>query len=91
MIKSYYVESKQMILNKSESGSLTKLAKSYIEESGTATKRMDFVSFVVDDLDDNIRVSFGSGLNSKHPTKSPLVRNLKDTCKGDDDDVKGDE
>jgi hypothetical protein len=52
---------------------------------------MDYVSFVVDDKDENIRISFGSGLNSKHPTKSPLYRNLIDTCIGDEDDVESDE
>ena len=80
-----------MILNNYESGSLANIAKSYLDDSGTATKKMDFVSFAFNEHDDNIRVSFGSGLNSKYPTKSPLTRNLRDICKGDDDEVEGDE
>jgi hypothetical protein len=53
---------------------------------------MDYVSFVVDNSADDFKISFGSGLSSRFPTKSPLQRNLVYTCQGDeDDDIKGDE
>jgi hypothetical protein len=53
---------------------------------------MDYVSFLVDSKADDLRISFGSGLSSKFPTKSPIQRNHLNICQGDEEgDISGDE
>ncbi len=58
----------------------------FVEESGTATKRMDFIKIQLNKS--NLEVSFGSGLNKKNKGKSPLLRSLKFGAQGDEcDDI----
>lgn len=49
---------------------------------------MDYIHFHRDYNSRNgLKVDFGTGLHSKYPGVSPLVRNLKQTLKGDDDSL----
>lgn len=73
-------------------GSLSNITDSYIKDSGCATKyvfvlffrKIDYIKFKLEARDRNgVKVEFGSGLNSRMPSRGPLERTHKRGLKGD--------
>ena len=60
----------------------------YYNESGSATKKMDYVKLHIDNFTKKVKVKYGNGLSSRSTGKSPLIKHLNHTLKGDScDDV----
>lgn len=62
-----------------------KYANLFYNESGSATKRIDYIKMEV--KNEKFGIAFGNGLNKKTKGKSPLERNLKYVLNGDKDDI----
>lgn len=57
------------------------LVEVFFDESGSATKKCDYIKLEVDE--NQFKVKYGNGLYCKNQGKSPLVRTLKFPPKGD--------
>jgi len=85
-LNNYFISQKQKILqSRSETISFPKFLDSFISESGCATKKLDYIKLELSDIkgSNDIKVNFGSGLNSHNPGKSPINRKFIKSFVGD--------
>jgi len=86
----FYLENKDMILGKERgtmNTSLSRFVNAFISESGTASKKMDYLYIQMNKKDNNFEATYGSGLNSKIPSKCPLIKSFRANLSGDLDDL----
>jgi len=85
VLPNFFLEKKNHLMenqNQRETSHLSQLVECFMNDPGTATKKLDFFLISMN-KDSDYDINYGSGLGYKIQTKCPLLKNLNHNLNGD--------